>query len=116
LIYSSLPQGLEGIQELDFVVQNLGIAPVGLNEVHHVGQGLVAMAAVVTDAGYAQGSHLPHILVIDLGDGDIELILHPRGDRPDNHSLALKGMVFRDAQPDPQRAYVHFENNGNPVS
>jgi len=101
LIHSSLPQFLEGIQELDLVVQDLGIAPVGLDKVHHMRQGLVDMAAVVADAGYAQCSHLPHVLVIDLSDGDVELILHPGGDRPEHHSLALKGMVFRDTQPDP---------------
>jgi hypothetical protein len=74
------------------------------------------MAAVVADAGDAQGSHLPHILVFYLGNRDIELILHLRGDRPEHPSLALQGMVLRDTQPDPQRAYVHIENEVNPVS
>ena len=74
------------------------------------------MAAIVADAGYAQGSHLPHVLVLDLGNRDVELILHPRGDRPEHHSLALQGMVFRDAQPDPQGTDVHFENEVDPVS
>jgi len=72
------------------------------------------MAAIVADAGNAQGSHLPHVLVFNLSDRDVELILHPGGDRPEHHSLALKGMVFRDAQPDPQRAYVHVKNCKEP--
>jgi len=74
------------------------------------------MAAIVADAGNAQGSHLPHVLVLDLSDRDVELILHPGGDRPENHSLALKGMVLMDAQPDPQRAYVHSKNCKEPAS
>jgi hypothetical protein len=72
------------------------------------------MAAIVADAGYAQGSHLPHVLVFDLSDRDVELILHPRGDRPENHSLALKGMVLRDAQSDPQGTDVHLVNRKEP--
>ena len=72
------------------------------------------MTAVVADAGNAQGSHLPHVLVLDLSDRDVELILHPGGDRPEHHSLALQGMVFRDAQPDPQGTYVHVKNCQEP--
>ena len=72
------------------------------------------MAAIVADAGNAQGSHLPHVLVLDLGDRDVELILHPGGDRPENHSLALQGMVLVDAQPDPQGTDVHLINRKEP--
>lgn len=97
------------MEELDLVVQHLGIAPVRLDEIHHIGQSLVGAAAVVADAGDAQRSHLPHILVLDLGDGDIELTLHLRGDRPDNHPLALERVIFRDAQPDLQSADIHSE-------
>ena len=72
------------------------------------------MAAIVADAGYAQGGHLPHVLVLDLGNRDVELILHPGGDRPEHHSLALQGMVSRDTQPDPQGTDVHIKNCKEP--
>jgi len=68
------------------------------------------MAAVVADAGNAQGSHLPQVLVLDLSDRDVELILHPGGDRLDHHPLTLQGMVLMDAQPDPQGTDVHLVN------
>ena len=55
---------------------------------------LVGVAGIVADAANAQCSYLPHLIVVHLGDGDVELVSNTRAERADDPTLALQALVL----------------------
>ncbi|GAG44832.1 unnamed protein product, partial [marine sediment metagenome] len=45
------------------------------DELHDIGQSLIGVSSVVTDASYAQSGQLPQTLVIHLSYGDLKSVL-----------------------------------------
>ena len=90
---------LKSMQDLDLVIQDLGIPSNGANEFHHLGENFIGMTSIVAHTYDTQRAQLPEIVVIDLGYGYIELVLHPSGDRLHHLALALKRSVFGQTKP-----------------
>lgn len=78
------------------------------NIVSHFREDFIGMAFIVTDAGNAQGGHLPQIEVVNLGYRDIELVGDSAGDRFHDLPLALERTVLRQTKPEPTNTDVHF--------
>ena len=53
------------------------------------------MTLVVADAADTNGRQPPGIVIINLGNSDIELIAYPTRDRLQHLPLALEGHIFR---------------------
>ena len=66
---------LHSRDHLDLVVCHYGVFPAPLDVLDYPGEHLVGVAGVVADAGYAKGTNLPAIVVINLGDGHVESAL-----------------------------------------
>src|SRR5437588_2082320 len=74
--------------------------PLVLDVAQHLLTDLVGVAAVTADAGDPQGGQLPGVLVVDLGDGDVEGAPHPLDHRADHLALLLQGVALGDVQRD----------------
>src|SRR5919109_3802853 len=73
--------------QLHLHVAHLGIQPLGLDEVEHLIEHLVRVAAILADAHDAQRRYLPRILRVDLGNRDVEAGAYALGDRLDDHAF-----------------------------
>lgn len=71
------------------------------------------MPPVVGDAADADGGQPPAIIIIDLGDGHLELVAQAGQHGFQHLPLSLEGHVFREAQADP--GDTHFHLNKKPV-
>jgi len=52
----------------------------------------------VADTADSQGNHLPQVMAINLGYGDVKAVTHPAGNRLQYMPFTLKGAVFRQAE------------------
>ena len=59
----------------------------------HFGEQAMDVAGPIGDAGHPQGGRLPEILVVHLGDGDVELVVHAGDDGFDDPALALQRAI-----------------------
>ena len=66
------------------------------------------MPTVIADAHHTQRGHLPVVMIIDLGYGDVEFTLDSPADRLDYLPFTFEAAVFRQTQPDPQYPNVHL--------
>ena len=65
------------------------------------------MTAIVADAGDTQGQALPEVVVLYLGDGDVELGSNPGEDGLRYSPFPLQALVARQPQAGTANAYVH---------
>ena len=72
--------GLDALDYLHIVVQKLNVTSNALDVVHHAGEDLVDVPGVVAHAGDTQGQKLPEVVVVYLGDGDVEATTHTGAD------------------------------------
>jgi hypothetical protein len=80
---------------LYLVVFEAALLEVVLDEVDYFGEDFDGVAGVGADAGYADGSALPVIVVAYLGGGDVELVDDAGEDGLEVLSLILEGVVLR---------------------
>jgi len=73
-----------------------------------VGEGLVVVASVIAGAGQSQGGELPGIVIVDLGCGDIKLVMQPGDDGLNHPPLPLEGVVLGKAELYLAYTYIHF--------
>ena len=65
------------------------------------------MAFIVTDAGDSEGGYLPEIIIVYLGNRDVEPVCQPRGNGFQDPSLVFEGTILRYPEPDMTNADVH---------
>jgi hypothetical protein len=94
-------------KEFDLVVEHFDVETPFVNEVDYVREDLVGVAAVIADAGDAQRSLMPGIVIVDLGDTDAELVLYPGDDRFEDLAFALEALVFCQAKLDSTKSDLH---------
>jgi len=98
---------LEDRDELNLVVEHLRLETALGNKVHHPGEDLVRVLFTVADTADSQGNHLPQVVAINLGYGDIKAVAHPAGNRLHYLPLTLEGAVFRQTEANPADTDVH---------
>jgi hypothetical protein len=83
---------------LDFVIEYLDIEATSDNEVDYPGKDLIGMPVIIADTTYADSCYLPGIIVIDLGNSDIEFITYAADNGFQDLPLTLERHVFRYAE------------------
>jgi hypothetical protein len=96
------------VYDFDFIVENFRLEAGTFDKGDNPGEHLVGMTLIITDAADTQGSALPGIVIVNLGDGNLELMTNPTRDGFKDLPLALEGHVFRQAQADPGNTYIHI--------
>src|SRR3972149_8226776 len=91
---------------IDAVVHEEGL-PVSFDVIHDLVEHLIHHAALVAHAGHGQRRPLPLLEVADFGDGDVEPVLHPILDAPQDLPLVLEGGGLWDPQFQPTGAHDH---------
>jgi hypothetical protein len=91
----------------DSVIEYLDIEATADDEVDHPGKHLIGVPVIIADTADADGSHLPDIIVIDLGHGDIELITYPTGNGLQDLPFTLERHVLRYTETNFANAYIH---------
>src|SRR3972149_1114958 len=79
----------ERVHYLRAVVHHLRVRPLVADEGDDAGHHLVGVALTGGHAGDAERDHLPAVVVIHLGDGDVELIVKARDQQFDYLPLVL---------------------------
>jgi hypothetical protein len=67
---------------LNFTIEYLNIKPAAGDKVHYSGHHLICMPAVIAYAANTQGSQLPEVFIVHLGNSDIEFIFNSCDYRP----------------------------------
>jgi hypothetical protein len=98
------------IDDFDIIIEDFGIEMAVNDEIDDLREHLVGVPFIVTDSADADGRQLPGIVIVHLGDGDIEPAADPTNDGLDHLPFPLEGHVFRDAQADPSDADIHVFN------
>ncbi len=67
----------------------------------------VGVALIVAYAANTESSYLPGIVIINLGNRDVEFISNAAGDGLEHTALIFQRAVLRDSQPDCTNTDVH---------
>ncbi len=72
---------LENRQNLNFIIDYLYLKPTANNKVHHLWQDFIGEPTIIANTANTDGSQLPQVVVINLGDGNIESTSDAGGNR-----------------------------------
>src|SRR3989337_2804965 len=97
----------QGVHYLRAIVHHLRVRPLVADEGDDAGHHLVGVALAGGHAGDAERDHLPAVVVVHLGDGDVELVVQPRDERLDHAPLVFERVVLGQAEPDAAEADGH---------
>jgi len=99
---------LQSMQDLQLIVQNLGIPASPLNEVHHLREELIGVTPTVADTAHPQGGYLPNLIIIYLRHGNVKPAPQPGGNRLHPPSLFLERKVLGEIQSYPKGSNGHI--------
>ena len=80
------------------MVEYLYLKPALVDKTDHFTEHFIGLAAAVADIADTKGGNLPQIVVINLGDGNVEFVAHPGGNRFQYPSLTLEGEILRETK------------------
>jgi hypothetical protein len=99
------------VDNFDFIIEYFYIKVAALNETNRSGKDPIGMPLVIADTANPDGSQLPGIIIVNLGNGHIELIAHPARDRLKNLPFTLERHIFRQAETDLTDTNIHRINS-----
>ncbi len=68
------------------------------------------MTSIVADAANPDSYDLPAVVIFDLGNGDVEAVLHPAGDGLQDAAFALKVVILWQTEAYLACSNVHFHS------
>ena len=80
------------------------------DKIDDLGQHLVRKSAVVADDHYGDLGILPHVVVADFGDGDVELLANTGLKTLQGHPFRLQGIGFWKEQVKTEHADFHQDS------
>src|SRR5262249_24595277 len=103
------------VQELDPLLAELGELEV-VDETHHLTQAAIDVRLIGSDLAHAEDRALPEVVVLAFRDRDVELLLHPRLDRPQHAPLALERVGLRQPELEAEDADDHRRSAPRPIA
>ena len=100
-------RGLEGGGDFYFVVYEFGVGALAEDEVYDGIYGVGGVLGVVAYGGDAEGESLPKVVVVYLGDGDVEFVGDLGDEGAGDAAFLLEAADAVESEGDSADAYVH---------